>query len=248
MKKTFDNLLLIGRAAAGKSEFIDFLKNVPETDRAEKYHIGKFEEMDDFPWLYAMLRDEDLWEQLGRSRHLATRREKVYITKDYDVYKFLTIKFNQQIALKLHNEPDFYEKKTLFIEFARGRENAYKTALNLLSEEILGKTAIFYLDNTFEESMRRNTIRSTDADSQQTILHHKTPIEVMEYYYKTHDWYELTDKKENGTIDIKGINIPFVTVWNIPENHDFSVLEGRYGPALQTLWKLYLNKCHPCGS
>ena len=234
--------MLIGRAAAGKSEFIDFLKNLPEAERAQKYHIGKFEEMDDFPWLYAMLRDEDLWEQIGRSRHLAARRENVYITKDYDVYKFLTLKFNQHVAKKLLEEPAFYEAKTLFIEFARGREGAYRTALNLLDNGILEKTAIFYLDNTFEESMRRNTVRSTDSDTRQTILHHKTPIEVMEYYYETHDWYELTDKKESGFVEAKGIKIPFVTVWNMPESHVFSLLENRYGPPLQKLWELYKNK------
>jgi hypothetical protein len=242
MKKTFDNLMLIGRAAAGKSEFIDFLKKIPEPQREEKYHIGHFEEMDDFPWLYAMLKDEDLWEQLGRSRNLASRRENVYITKDYDVYRFLTLKFNQQVAKRLFEEPKFYEHKTLFIEYARGREDAYKIALNLLDKDILKRTAIFYLDNTFEESLRRNTVRSTDSDAKQTILHHKTPLEVMEYYYRTHDWHELTGKKESGYIEIKGIKMPFVTVWNIPESHDFHILEKRYGPALKRLWELYDDK------
>jgi len=242
MKASFDNIMLIGRAAAGKSEFIDFLKNIPQAERLQKYNIGQFEEMDDFPWLYAMLKDEDLWEEIGRSRHLATRRENVYITKDYDVYKFLTLKFNQQVAKKLLEEPSFYETKTLFIEYARGRDNAYKTAFDLLNKNILEKTAIFFLDNTFEESMRRNTVRSTDADTRQTILHHKTPVEVMEYYYKTHDWYELTGKKESGYLEIKGLKVPFVTVWNMPESHDFKVLEGRYGPALHKLWGIYINK------
>lgn len=239
-KQSFDNLILIGRAAAGKSEFIYFLKSVPANWRLEKYHIGAFEEVDDFPWLYAMLKDEDIWEKLGRARNLAERRGNVYITKDYDVYNFLTLKFNVVLEKKLVDNPHIYSEKTLFLEFARGRDGAYRTAFNLLSKEILQKSAIFFLDNTFEESLRRNTVRSTDTDPNQTILHHKTPLEVMEYYYKTHDWYELTDKKPSGYIEAQGLKIPFVTVWNMPESHDFKVLEDRYGPPLKKLWELYL--------
>lgn len=241
-KNAFDNLILIGRGGCGKSELIDFLKQVDEKSRLEKYHIGAFEEMDDFPWLYSMLKEEDLWEQLGRPRQLATRRENVYITKDYGIYKFLTLKFNLEIEKKLLHNRAFYDSKTLFIEFARGRDDAYKTAFSLLDEKILKRSAVFYLDNTFEESLRRNTVRSSDSDAKQTILKHKVPIEVMEYYYKTHDWYELTGKAAEGFISFKDVEIPFVTVWNMPESHDFKVLEERYGPPLKKLWELYNNK------
>ena len=82
-KLSFDNLMLIGRAAAGKSELIDFLKKIPKEERIQKYHIGAFEEMDDFPWLYQMWKDEDIWEKLGRPRKLAKKRDNVYLTEDY---------------------------------------------------------------------------------------------------------------------------------------------------------------------
>ncbi len=52
MSQLFQNILLLGRPASGKSEFIDFMKQVSDTDRASKYHIGKFKEMDDFPWIW----------------------------------------------------------------------------------------------------------------------------------------------------------------------------------------------------
>ena len=49
---TFDILLLIARPAAGKSEIIDHLKNMPIEDRVQLFHIGEFEEIDDFPMLW----------------------------------------------------------------------------------------------------------------------------------------------------------------------------------------------------
>lgn len=237
----FDNLILIGRGGSGKSELIDFLKNVSLSERQEKYHIGEFKEIDDFPWIHSMFKDEDIWEELGRSRKLSRKTNKIYITTDYDVYKFMILKFNMVIREEYMDDPFFYDNKTLFIEFARGREDGYKLAFSLLDKEILKKSAIFFMDNTFEESMRRNTVRSSDSDTKQTILNHKVPVEVMENYYKIHDWYELTDKKPSGYIEAQGLKVPFVTVWNIPESHDFKVLEERYSPPLKELWKLYEN-------
>jgi predicted kinase len=43
-----DVILLIGRPAAGKSETIDFLKQLPDEKRLQEYHIALFEELDDF--------------------------------------------------------------------------------------------------------------------------------------------------------------------------------------------------------
>jgi hypothetical protein len=45
----FDILLLIARPAAGKSEIIDYLKNLPQDERRRRFHIGEFDEIDDFP-------------------------------------------------------------------------------------------------------------------------------------------------------------------------------------------------------
>jgi predicted ATPase len=46
-----DVILLIGRPAAGKSETIDFLKQLPDEKRLQEYHVAPFEELDEF--LYA---------------------------------------------------------------------------------------------------------------------------------------------------------------------------------------------------
>jgi hypothetical protein len=149
------------------------------------------------------------------------------------------LKFNQAISHMLRNSPGLYDKKTVFIEFARGGPVGYRESLDLLSDEILSRAAIFYLDNTFEESVRRNTVRSNENDPNQGVLYHKVPPETLEKMYKTHDWYELSGDKKEGYVQIRGFKVPFVMVWNIPESHDMAVLEGRYGPALKKLWELY---------
>ncbi len=149
------------------------------------------------------------------------------------------LKFNQAISHMLHNDPNLYDERTIFIEFARGGPVGYKESLGLLSDDILSKTAIFYLDNTFEESVRRNTVRSNENDPNQGVLYHKVPPETLEKMYKTHDWYELSGDRKEGSVNVKGHNVPFVMVWNIPESHDHKVLEERYGPPLKRLWELY---------
>lgn len=241
-RRSFDNLMLIGRAGSGKSELVDFLKTVSETERFEKYNIGAFDEIDDFPWIHAMFKDEDIWEKLGCPRRLSKRVERTYETLDYDIYDFTTLKFNIEIERNYSGNDGYYDNRTLFIEYARGREDGYRRSFDLLDEDILERTAIFYMDNTFEESMRRNTTRSSDKDEKQTILYHKVPLGVMENYYRTHDWYDLTDKEPHGHIVVKGMRIPFVTVWNVPESHDMKVLEERYSPPLKKLWDLYENR------
>ena len=53
-----DIILLIARPAAGKSEIIDYLKKTPETKREERFHVGAFDEIDDFPMLWAWFEEE----------------------------------------------------------------------------------------------------------------------------------------------------------------------------------------------
>ena len=59
-KNTFDIVILNGRPAAGKSEVIDFLKKVPVDERISRFHIGDFEEIDDFPILFERFEDDEL--------------------------------------------------------------------------------------------------------------------------------------------------------------------------------------------
>ena len=67
-KPTFDILVLIARPAAGKSEIIAYLKEFSTDERARRFHIGKFIEIDDFPMLWAWFEEDALLERMGYPR------------------------------------------------------------------------------------------------------------------------------------------------------------------------------------
>ena len=127
-KKTFDVIILIGRPAAGKSEVIDYLKKIPLPERIKRFHIGEFQEIDDFPILWERFEDDDMMEEMGQPR-LLTDKEFTYegktmpghVFKDKWFWNFLIKKLNLQYFKMLRNDPAFHEHKTLFIEFARGK-------------------------------------------------------------------------------------------------------------------------------
>ena len=237
----FDHLIIIGRPAAGKSEFIDFMKEFSLNERVEKYHIANFEEMDDFTWLWKFFQEDSLWEDAGYERKY---------TKDFkgdgnygllpgnpELFDVMMAKFNKEI-IKYKDNPDFYKDNTLFIEFARGGDTAYANAFSRLSKDVLNNAAILFLDVSFEESWRKNVARY-EAKLKHSILAHMVPRETMDAYYQTNDWPKFTNNKDSGYIEIHGLKIPFVTMKNEPEITDPKLLDERYGSALSQLWELY---------
>lgn len=243
MKNIFHNLIITGRAASGKSEFLDFLKKVPVEARKETYHIGNFKEIDDFLWIWELGETDDLWEKLGRKRVYTKNVGVGYVEADDNkvFWDFLDIKLNREICDKYLSNKDFYNDQTLFVEFARGGTDGYEKVLKALDKNILKDTAIFYIDNTFEESVRRNNARFEEK-KRYSILAHKTPDEVMEGYYNIQDWTTLTGGKKEGYLDMNGVKVPFVSVWNIPEVKESELIEQRFAPPLKTLWKLYVGR------
>ena len=237
MAQTFDNLMLLGRPASGKSEFIDFMKNIDPATLAEKYHLGKFEFVDDFVWLWEMFEEDDIWEKIGKPRLYS----KIYEGHNYgliasDLLDFCMEKFNVEIT-KYISKPEFYNDHTLFVEFARGGENGYHHALSSLTKEVLEKSSILFILVSFEESCRRNNARY-EQKLQHSILAHKVPDETLNEFYSTHDWLEITDNKPDGFLNIKGVKIPFVTMSNQPELTDPVLLDQRYAPAMKRLMEL----------
>ena len=65
IKTTFDIIILTARPASGKSEVIDYLKKTDVETRKQRFHIGEFEEIDDFPYVWynqTIEADDDFFE------------------------------------------------------------------------------------------------------------------------------------------------------------------------------------------
>ncbi len=240
--KKFDHLFLLGRPAAGKSEFIDFMKKTPDSERVRDFHIGKFVELDDFAWLWEKFLEDDMWEEAGFPR--------MYSKKDGNnmglapeagrLFDLMMIKFNKEAKKYIENK-SFYEDGTLFVEFSRGMDFGYEKSLAMLTKDLYERAAILYIDVTFEESWRRNVARYEEKKAH-SILAHMAPREVMDVFYKENDWKKITDGKESGYLTLKGVNVPFVNMNNMPELKERDALSSRYRPALDKLMELYGKK------
>lgn len=238
MAKTFENLLLLGRPASGKSEFMDFMKHVPATERAQKYHLAQLQELDDFPWIWEKFMEDNLWEKAGYPRRYSTGGNNPGLHAEAGaLFDFCMQKFNAEYAQKYQSNGSFFNDHTLLIEFARGGKNAYQKALNVLSPEMLKRSAILFIYVDYAESCRRNDARYQEKLAH-SILAHKVPDHTMQTFYQTHDWLEWTEEKPDGYVTANGIKVPFVTMNNMPEITDPALLEKRYGAALQRLNEL----------
>ena len=237
-QKTFKNILLLGRPASGKSEFIDFMKNVSAEDRAAKYHIGNFKEMDDFPWIWEKFMDDNLWEKAGYPRRYSFGGNNPGLLKESGaLFDFCIQKFNTEYVKHYQNNDAFYKDGTLFIEFSRGGQEGYLKSLSQLSPEILKNSAVLFVNVSYEESCRRNLARYQEK-MKHSILAHKVPDETMQNFYQVHDWGRLTEEKASGVFTVQNVRLPFVTMNNEPELTDPVLLDQRYGLALRKLMEL----------
>jgi hypothetical protein len=232
---TFPILILIGRPAAGKSEVIDYLKNVSDEERRTRFHIAPFVEIDDFVWVWETFQEDDI-----RSKH---GRPRLHTTPDYYfldpfIWNLFIEKMNLVFARKIAREPDFLDDHTIVLEFARGGEHGFGGAFSYLSDDILQRAAIVYIAVSYAESVRRNRRRARPG-LEDSILYHSLTDAKMEYYYKTNDWDKLSGGRCEGVIEIKGHRVPFAVFQNEPEKTDDP---AKLAPALEQvlsrLWKL----------
>jgi hypothetical protein len=235
--ETFDILLLIARPAAGKSEIIDHLKKTRTDVRIQRYRIGNFDEIDDFPILWRWFEEDAILAKLGHPR--------LYTDEDgYFLYTYLWDLLIELISLdyakKLRDDPGYHDKKTAIVEFARGSEHGgFARAFKHISPEMAERMAILYIDVSWQESLRKNRARF-NPDRPDSILEHGLPDEKMETLYRDVDWEEIT-AEDPHFIEIQGVQVPYVVF----ENED-DVTTDR-GPALARrlqerlgqLWKLY---------
>ena len=234
-----DVILLIGRPAAGKSETIDFLKQLPDEKRLREYHIAPFEELDDFLYVWQTFENDAIRQSMGLGRR--DTDDALYFLDDR-IWDFFIERIDLDLRKKLARDPLFLEHHTVMMEFARGGENGFANAFQHLSDDVLVHAAILYIDVSFEESLRKNRrrYRPEQADS---ILYHSLEDAKMERYYRDNDWERLSEGRDEGFIAVKGHQVPFAVFHNEPEKTlDPDLLGAALRDATGRLVKLFIRK------
>jgi hypothetical protein len=234
-----DVILLIGRPAASKSETIDFLKQLEGEKRLREYHIAPFDELDDFLYVWQTFEDDNIREHMGLPRR--DTDANLYFLDDR-VWDFFIERVDLDFRKKLARDPLFLERHTVLTEFARGGEHGFASAFRHLSDDMLARAAILYIDVSFEQSLRKNRrrYRPEEADS---ILYHSLADAKMERYYRDNDWERLSEGRDDSFIAVKGHQVPFAVFHNEPEKTlDPELLEAALRDVTGRLFKLFTRK------
>lgn len=237
MKQLFEKIILLGRPASGKSEVINYLKNTPDSERKERFHIGKLVEIDDFPMLWTWFEEDDILEKKFGKPRLHSDSEG-YFKEEY-LWHLLIERISFDYAKSVRDLEDKVKDVTHLIEFSRGTEHGgYKTAFKHLSKQLLENAALLYINVPFEESLRKNRKRF-NPNKPDSILEHGLPDAKLTKMYKEVDFHEVIA----GTTDfleINGVKVPYVIFENMPSKTDDPAI---LGPALDVviskLWNLY---------
>ena len=233
-RDTFDVLFLIARPAAGKSEIINYLRQTEEHERRRRFHIGPFEELDDFPMLWAWFEEDDILEQMGYPR-LHTDGE-AYFQHPY-LWHVLIRRLDLECQKRLRDRPPAQEQTTV-IEFSRGALGGYREAFQHFSAETLQRGAIVYVRVSFEESRRKNR-RRFDPDRPDSILGHSLRDDKLQQLYGEDDWEALSaDDPEHVTV--KGVRVPYAVFENEDDltTHPGEALGRRLEEVLGRLWEI----------
>lgn len=240
MKNTFDILLLLARPAAGKSEIINYLKQIDLTERIRRYHIGEFDIIDDFPMLWTWFEEDLILTHLGYPR-LHTREDGCF--KEQYLWDLLIERICLEYQKNIADVGDYHTKKTAIIEFSRGSEHGgFSRAFRHLSHEVVTRMAILYIDVSWEESLRKNRARFNPSRPH-SILEHGLTDDKLRKLYRTNDWDEITANNPTSIL-INGVKVPYA----IFDNEDDITTEGGLLLAthlegiLKQLWNLYIER------
>lgn len=235
MDKHFEIIILMGRPAAGKSEVIDYLKKTPAEERLRRFHINRFEEIDDFPMLWTWFEEDAILEKIMNKPRVHSDRDG-YFLHQYQ-WNLLIERISMEYQKKLRDK-DYPKNMTTILEFSRGAEHGgYTSAFRHLSEAILKKACILYIDVSWEESLRKNR-RRFNPERPDSILEHGLPDAKLERLYKEIDW-ESFRGDDPEYIQFAGHKIPYVVFDNMPEKtNDFKKLGPVLDACFTKLWKI----------
>ena len=235
-KTTFAVLILVARPAAGKSEIIDYLqKTDPETRRA-RFHVGELDVMDDFPMLWAWFEEDHVLSRMGKPRLHSD--EDGYFKYPY-LWHVLIERISLEYGKRLRGPLDDHDHVTTIIEFSRGTEHGgYREAFPHLSDDILQRAAIVYVNVSFAESWRKNRLRF-NPNRPDSILEHALPDYKLERLYREDDWEEFS-ATDPELVTAKGVRVPYVVFEN---EDDVTTARGealgrRLEEVLGRLWML----------
>lgn len=229
-------LLLIGRPASGKSEIIDFLKQLPGGIRSDKYHLANLDVIDDFPMLWTWFEEDSI---------LSHRLDKPRLHTDdggYFLHTYFWDLLIKRISLEYEkhnrNDPLYRAQFTAVLEFSRGSEHGgYQRALSKFSDEILNQAAILYVNVSFQESLRKNR-RRFNPRRPHSILEHALPDEKLERLYRHDDWDELVSNA-SPYLKVRSFKLPFVVFDNQDDvtTVKSDQLADRLEKCLSSLWE-----------
>ncbi len=231
-KNTFDIIILNGRPGSGKSEVIDYIKKTSSEDRTNKFHVAQFDDIDDFPMLWTWFEEDAILEKKFNKPRLHSTPDG-YFLHEYQ-WHLLIERLSMDYGKRLRDDENYHEKHTTLIEFSRGTEHGgYQEAYKYLSDEVLKRAAIFYIDVPFSESLRKNRNRF-NPEKPDSILEHGLPDEKLERMYKDVDWEEFKGN-DPEYITIKGHKVPYVVLDN--KNDLTTARDAKLGNELEILFK-----------
>ncbi len=236
----FEILLLIARPAAGKSEIIDFFKKTSLPERLQRFHVGKLEEIDDFPMLWTWFEEDALLERMGYPR-LHTDSDGYFLGNH--LWDLLIERICLEYQKRWRDVPGLAQEYTTLIEFSRGSEHGgYRSAFCHLSPQVLERMAVLYVDVSWEESLRKNKQRF-NPEKPDSILEHGLPDTKLERLYRESDWHEVS-AADPEYLEIQGRRVPYAVFDNAD---DVTTARGtELGERLMEvtgwLWQRYLRR------
>jgi len=238
MNDHFSVLLLNARPAAGKSEIIDYLRNVDASERIRRFHIGKMREIDDFPMLWTWFEEDAILEELGYKR---LHTDSAGYFKHNGLWNLLIRRICLEYDKLLIDTPELHADTTVIIEFSRGSEHGgYTEAYQHLSEAVLAHAAVMYVDVSYEESLRKNRARF-NPDKPDSILEHGLSDQKLERLYRYSDW-ENVMKSDSAYIPVGPRRLPYAVFDNGDDvtTRGGETLGKRLEAVLARLWKSYV--------
>lgn len=203
-------LILVGRPGAGKSEVINYLKHEPEAQRRERFRIGPFLEVDDFPMLWTWFEEDQILSEMGHAR-LHSDEEGYFL--HHDLWNLLIRRLELEYGKLLADRPTLSESHTVIVEFSRGSEHGgFREAFKHFTRDFLKEAAVLYIDVSFEESLRKNR-RRFNPDKPHSILEHGLPDDKLERLYAKSDWAEFSSA-DPEFLSIDGLRVPYAVFPN----------------------------------